>query len=154
MTDHKWLRPRNWNDGTPMNKPMRPEPAKCENCGVVVYDAARFDLSSRPCPETVQHTWILRQDGDGGWECPCGSWTSTMKVLDTPCSIEFKAKPNMHTGREVMVVPTVIVDARTVPNTSIERQALLDIVELIDNQYDDLYVLRMVDQIAKKVLNE
>lgn len=35
-----------------------------------------------------------------------------------------------------------------------ERQALLDIVELIDNQYDDLYVLRMVDQIAKKVLNE
>lgn len=26
--------------------------------------------------------------------------------------------------------------------------------ELIDNQYDDLYVLRMVDQIAKKVLNE
>lgn len=35
-----------------------------------------------------------------------------------------------------------------------ERQALLDIVELIDNQYDDLYVLRMVGQIAKKVLNE
>lgn len=44
------------------------------------------------------------------------------------------------------------------PNASqgvtLERQALLDIVELIDNQYDDLYVLRMVDQIAKKVLNE
>lgn len=33
-----------------------------------------------------------------------------------------------------------------------ERQALKDIVELIDNQYEDVYVLKMVDQIAKKAL--
>lgn len=52
------------------------------------------------------------------------------------------------------MVPTVRLGPNTSQGVTPERQALLDIVELIDNQYDDLYVLRMVDQIAKKVLNE
>lgn len=153
MTEHRWLRPRNWNDG-PMSAPRRPEPAKCENCGVVVQDASRFDLESRPCPETVQHTWILRQDGDGGWECPCGCWTSTMKVLHTPCSREFRAKPNMHTGREVTIAPTVIIDARTTPNTSIERQALLDIITAFDSDITDSDFMVQLQQIIDRFRGE
>ena len=50
------------------------------------------------------------------------------------------------------MVPTVRLGPNASQGVTPERQALLDIVELIDNQYDDLYVLRMVDQIAKKVL--
>lgn len=52
------------------------------------------------------------------------------------------------------MVPTVQLGSKAAEGITPERQALLDIVELIDNQYDDLYVLRMVDQIAKKALYE
>jgi len=115
---------------------------------VVVYDTFRFDLESRPCPELVTHIWFYHVDnGEEGFKCACGAWTSDERPPRSACSLMFALRPNMHSGREVQIAPTV--DA----STSIERQALLDIVALIDGEYEDTYILKMVDQIAKKVLD-
>lgn len=147
MSKHKWVQPRNWDDG-PMSAPKRPVPSRCTECGVVVYDTFRFDLESRPCPELVTHIWFYHADnGEEKFKCACGAWTSDERPPRSACSLMFALRPNMHSGREVQIAPTV--DA----STSIERQALLDIVALIDGEYEDTYILKMVDQIAKKVLD-
>lgn len=143
MTEHKWIRPRNWNDG-PMSAPKRPEPARCEECGVVVYDTSLFKLKEGPCPETTSHQWT--SSGADGFYCYCGGWADKTpqnygkpELSRLPCSRNFEHKYPFKglPGRAGEMIPTVIVDVRTVPSTSIERQALLDIKYLYTNTDED-----------------
>lgn len=105
----------------------------------------------------TKHDWDVHPGWKAGItpsicsQCKVISELDSSEISDWGCPGSVFTKGSLLDRRGGMV-PTVIVDARTVPNTSIERKALKDIVELIDNQYEDVYVLKMVDQIAKKAL--
>lgn len=111
----------------------------------------------------TDHDWI-RMRGDGwpkGKITPSRCGVCKLVVHDIwPAHLSDHGCPGQYFEKGSLLdqvggmVPTVRLGPNTSQGVTPERQALLDIVELIDNQYDDLYILIMVDQIAKKVLNE
>lgn len=97
----------------------------------------------------TDHKWIAL--GNFRYVCEvCGDRDVSQTCGNLPKDGCFH--PDSFLGRRGGMVPTVQLGPNASQGVTPERKALKDIVELIDNQYDDLYVLRMVDQIAKKAL--